>query len=434
MSDAFKKIASVQWENRVQRTGFLQSKGICNEAEVLAFRLTPRIVIKYDNVFWVQDYNLYDDLATKSFPASFEKAFAQDKSWPIKLLKELDTTGKEVKTYTRLLARIAWDKKSKQEKIKVFETYAHLLKKVQKYYVIAVPLTNYCESQLQMYPDILAHHAVAYKKLEIDNFYTSKNPLKEFAWVKTAYNIIEKLQLDETSKETAPSKNAATKKRSFGPATYLVTSLQAAIYIRNRIKELAQQLWYYIEPLCQNMARDIGVGRDAFFMLTHTEALESFKKGKAIVSDKEVINRKSCFAIGIVHGKEIIVSGEQAKKLVSHYATTATKKEKSNIAKGSTSYPGRIIGTARIILVKNEFSKLHTGDILVTSMTTPDFVVLMKKAAAIVTDEGGLSCHAAIVSREMKVPCIIGTRNATKILKDGDKVLVDATKGTVEKI
>jgi len=77
------------------------------------------------------------------------------------------------------------------------------------------------------------------------------------------------------------------------------------------------------------------------------------------------------------------------------------------------------------------FDKLKQGDILVTTMTTPDFLFIMKKAAGFITDEGGITCHAAIVSRELKIPCIIGTKIATKVLKDGDLVEVDAKKGIV---
>jgi pyruvate,water dikinase len=78
-----------------------------------------------------------------------------------------------------------------------------------------------------------------------------------------------------------------------------------------------------------------------------------------------------------------------------------------------------------------DFPKMQTGDVLVSTMTTPDFVVLMHKAGAIVTDIGGLLCHAAIVSREINKPCVIGTKFATQILKDGDMVEVDADKGVV---
>jgi pyruvate,water dikinase len=65
-------------------------------------------------------------------------------------------------------------------------------------------------------------------------------------------------------------------------------------------------------------------------------------------------------------------------------------------------------------------------------MTTPEYVPIMKMASAIVTDEGGISCHAAIVSRELKIPCVIGTKNATKVLKTGDEIEVDAEKGIVK--
>ncbi len=77
---------------------------------------------------------------------------------------------------------------------------------------------------------------------------------------------------------------------------------------------------------------------------------------------------------------------------------------------------------------------MKKGDILVTSMTTPDYVPAMEKALAFVTDEGGLSCHAAIVAREMKKPCIIGTKIATKVLKENDLVEVDANKGIIKKL
>ena len=67
-------------------------------------------------------------------------------------------------------------------------------------------------------------------------------------------------------------------------------------------------------------------------------------------------------------------------------------------------------------------------------MTTPDYVMAMEKSAAIITNDGGLTCHAAIISREMGIPCIVGTNMATKALKDGDLVEVDANKGVVRKL
>jgi phosphohistidine swiveling domain-containing protein len=95
--------------------------------------------------------------------------------------------------------------------------------------------------------------------------------------------------------------------------------------------------------------------------------------------------------------------------------------------RGVAAYRGRARGKAKIIFNPGtENRKFKKGDVLVTSMTTPDFVPLIKKAAAIVTDEGGLLCHASIVAREMKTICLISTKIATKVLHDGDLVEVDA--------
>lgn len=76
--------------------------------------------------------------------------------------------------------------------------------------------------------------------------------------------------------------------------------------------------------------------------------------------------------------------------------------------------------------------KVQKGDILVAVMTRPDYIVGIKKAAAIVTDEGGITCHAAIVAREIGIPCVIATKIATKVLKDGDLVEVNANHGVVK--
>ena len=106
--------------------------------------------------------------------------------------------------------------------------------------------------------------------------------------------------------------------------------------------------------------------------------------------------------------------------------------EKKSFLKGFVAYKGKVKGRVKVVFdPRGDRTKFEEGDILVTSMTTPDFVPLIKKAAAIVTDEGGLLCHAAIVARELKTPCLIGTKTASKTLKDGDLVEVDANFGKV---
>lgn len=108
--------------------------------------------------------------------------------------------------------------------------------------------------------------------------------------------------------------------------------------------------------------------------------------------------------------------------------------EKSEQVQGMIAYRGTVRGTVKIVRRVTELDKVKEGDILVTQMTFPAFLPAMSRAAGFVTDEGGITCHAAIVAREMKKPCIIGTKNATKIFRDGEVIEVDANKGIARKI
>ena len=101
------------------------------------------------------------------------------------------------------------------------------------------------------------------------------------------------------------------------------------------------------------------------------------------------------------------------------------------LVSGAGASPGIAAGPVRIVRAPSEFLSVREGDVLVTEMTTPDFVPVMKRASAIVTDRGGRTCHAAIVSREMGLPCVVGTGNATTALEDNSVVTVDGRAGAV---
>jgi len=105
--------------------------------------------------------------------------------------------------------------------------------------------------------------------------------------------------------------------------------------------------------------------------------------------------------------------------------------EEAPILRGFGASPGVAAGIARLLHGAEEMEKLKAGEVLVTTMTTPDMVPAMSRAAAIVTDEGGMTCHAAIVSRELGVPCVVGTREATAKILDGSEVTVDGKTGQV---
>jgi len=150
---------------------------------------------------------------------------------------------------------------------------------------------------------------------------------------------------------------------------------------------------------------------------------------------------------------EVIKLAELGKKIEEHYGhpqdiefaidkngiwivqtrpvTTYRKKSGKILLKGIPASPGVGKGKVKVILGPEDFKKFEKGDVLVTRMTNPDFEPLMAIASAIVTDEGGHLSHAAIVSRELGKPCVVGTREATKMLVDGMFVTVDGTRGIV---
>ena len=114
-----------------------------------------------------------------------------------------------------------------------------------------------------------------------------------------------------------------------------------------------------------------------------------------------------------------------------NFKNKITSQQNRNII-GKTAYKGTARGKVVLHMIWVGTTNINEGDILVTGMTNPQMLPYIKKAGAIVTDEGGICCHAAIIARELKKPCIIGTKIATQVLKDGDFVEVDANKGIVK--
>lgn len=129
---------------------------------------------------------------------------------------------------------------------------------------------------------------------------------------------------------------------------------------------------------------------------------------------------------------EKIFAGVEAKNIMK----TIEKPININVneLKGESGCVGYAKGKVKIVIRAEDMYKMEVGDILVSIATDPDIVPAMKKAAGIITEQGGVTSHAAIVSRELGIPCVIGTKIATKVFKDGDMVEVDANRGIVRKI
>lgn len=201
------------------------------------------------------------------------------------------------------------------------------------------------------------------------------------------------------------------------------------VFFRTYRMDMFVKCGFLARPLFREIAKRLNFDLEDLWYLLTNEIKQAFLSNKNFRSVIE--ERKKGFCYIKNKNKNIALSG----KKLEDYKKKNVKEElsdKSDVIKGVVACPGKVKGIVKIVSVKEDIDKIEVGDIMVASMTTPDFIVGMEKAAAFVTDEGGILCHAAIVSREMKKPCIIGTNIASKILKDGFLVEVDADKGFVK--
>lgn len=155
--------------------------------------------------------------------------------------------------------------------------------------------------------------------------------------------------------------------------------------------------------------------------------------------DADKLSEEYNFTIYWYEKKKSVIklSGQAGLKKYQYVASRLPKlkdADKIKEIKGESAYPGKVRGRVTLVLSAEDFKKFKSGRILVTRMTDPSYVPIMKIAKGIVTDIGGITAHAAIMARELKKPCVIGTKIATQILHDGDLVEVDADKGIVRKI
>jgi pyruvate,water dikinase len=160
------------------------------------------------------------------------------------------------------------------------------------------------------------------------------------------------------------------------------------------------------------------------------------------LSDKEILElskiaRRIESHYGFSQDIEFAIADEKIYVVQTRPVTTLGKKKKETLiagtvlTRGAGASVGQASGCVRIIFSSKEIGKIKRGDVLVTKMTNPEFVPAMKNAVAIVTDAGGRTSHAAIVSRELGIPCVVGTGNATRVLRDGEIVTVDGERGVV---
>ena len=227
--------------------------------------------------------------------------------------------------------------------------------------------------------------------------------------------------------EHAIEKDGA-KKKDLEYIIKLLQKIRSKSYYNDITEIIFARFWQSASDIFNNK-----LSADYFSMLS-PEEFEDCLKRKKLPDIKELKKRKKwCIFWADPKNDKIYFDTNKKNKIVIQ-KIAEKKNKKTEEIKGRTAFLGKAKGKVCIVNSMKDIDKMEKGDILVSVNTNPSLMPAILKSSAIITDEGGISCHAAIISREMKKPCITGTKNATKILKDGDIVEVDANAGLIRMV
>lgn len=212
----------------------------------------------------------------------------------------------------------------------------------------------------------------------------------------------------------------------------LVAMIREVVFLRNQRADFLSEASFFARPFLSKIAGVLGLSYEELLNLSIEEIILSLKG--EFDFKKHVESRKNGFVIFHNPEKRIILDGDDYRRYIEKKRFFLMETSSLNEFTGTVAFKGKVRGVAKVVRAEGDLKKVERNDILVCPMTVPHFISAMEKASAFITDEGGITCHAAIISREMKKPCITATKIATKVLKDGDFVEVDANKGIVRKV
>jgi len=242
----------------------------------------------------------------------------------------------------------------------------------------------------------------------------------------TKESVLDKLKTFELKEE----KKAEIKKDKFYETYKKILKVASDVaYHRMLIAETFDEISYQFWDFLKSFAKKYNMDFEEITHYTYPELIDLIKEGKT-VDRNSLKQRQKDFGMIKEGDRVYIILNDELNELIEKLSS----KEIPTVMKGTIAFKGYVKGITKIIKSIDEFDKIKKGDVLVSFETTPDYVIAMGKAAAFVTEQGGITSHAAIISREMRKPCIVGVSNITKALKDGDLVEVDANKGIVKKI
>lgn len=212
----------------------------------------------------------------------------------------------------------------------------------------------------------------------------------------------------------------------------LFSLLEQLLFLKAHRMDALFMSYEAIQPLLKKIAQDYYLSLHQVYTLYIGWVIENLKKDEFDIHE---INEIAQYSVRYYDGKDFyLFTGKEAEEFIQPLQLLLPQKVALNELKGECAFPGKVVGNVCIVNRASEMKKFHDGDILVSNVTDPSLLPIMKRASAFVTNMGGLTCHAAIVARELQVPCVVGTKVATHVFHDGDMIEVDATTGTVKKI
>jgi len=209
-----------------------------------------------------------------------------------------------------------------------------------------------------------------------------------------------------------------------------VKLIRDIVYLRTQRTDFFQESSYYVINLVKKIANQLEIRYSELLYLSAKEVVLSLQ-GKFDYHSC-IAKRQENFVVFFDTNQDCILEAKEATEFLQKISILNRSAQEESEIIGKTGYGGKARGKAKIVKSEADNSKVEKGDILISMMTTPNFIPALEKASAFVTDEGGVTCHAAIIAREMKKPCVVGTKIATKVIKDGDYIEVDADKGSVK--
>lgn len=326
-------------------------------------------------------------------------------------------------------------KKFKEQDVKKFGLYTHSMEYEEKFEEMMHDLQDQLSEKTKkaLHKHYQKYYYTKFIFTEEQGVYSYEHYLKSLVRLVNGDPNLEKTFQEEQKNEQylLQKKRKLIKKLHLSTKEIVFFEQWGGFMVTKIYRRFAQIFALYrMTPIVEEIGKRVGLTlKQARFMTT--EEVQRGLEGKSI--DTEEIKRRVQLSVFYTDKeKEKFYTGSQAKKI----RDMLQQEETGQISeiKGQCGCQGYAKGVVRIVNDMSEMQKMKEGDILVSIATQPNLLPAMKRAAAFVTNQGGVTSHAAIVAREMKTPCIIGTKVATAALHDGDLVEVDANSGVVRVI